>query len=67
MYAVSFLPIIIESNGYIQPQASQFLQDLAKQAAFYRHIPWHNLYLFCGSAAAEGELSLNVLSYANQK
>jgi len=36
--------IIIESNGYIQ--ARQFLQDLAKQAAFYRHIPWHNLYLF---------------------
>ena len=43
---VSFLPIIIESNGYIHPQARQFLQDLAKQAAFYRHIPWHNLYLF---------------------
>ena len=43
---VSFLPIIVESNGYIHPQARQFLQDLAKQAAFYRHIPWHNLYLF---------------------
>ncbi len=42
----SFLPIIIESNGYIYPQARQFLQYLAKQAAFYRHIPWHNLYLF---------------------
>jgi hypothetical protein len=41
---VSFLPIIIESNGYIHPQARQFLQDLAKQAAFYRPIPWHNLF-----------------------
>jgi hypothetical protein len=31
---VSFLPFIIESNGYIHPQARQFLQDLAKQAVF---------------------------------
>ena len=29
---VSFLPIIIESNGYIHPEARQFLRDLAKQA-----------------------------------
>jgi len=43
---VSFLSIIIEFNGYIHPQARQFLQDLAKQAAFYHHIPWRNLYLF---------------------
>jgi len=43
---VSFLPIIIESNGYIHPPARQFFLDLAKQAALYRHIPWHNLYLF---------------------
>ena len=43
---VSFLPIILESNGYIHPEARQFLRDLAKQAAFYRHIPWQNLYLF---------------------
>ena len=41
---VFFLPIIIGSNGYIHPR--QFLQDLANQTAFYRHIPWHNLYLF---------------------
>ena len=42
---VSFLPIIIEPNGCIHPEARQSLRDLAKQAAFYRHNPWHNLYL----------------------
>jgi len=40
VYGVYFLPIIIKSNGY---KARQILQDLAKQAAFDRHIPWRNL------------------------
>ena len=43
---VSFLPFIMESNGFIHPKSKLFLQDLAKQASFFRHIPWNNLFQF---------------------
>ena len=43
---VSFLPIIIKSNGYIHPQARQF-QDLAKQAAFYHHTVSPGIICIC--------------------
>jgi len=43
---VSFLPFIMESNGFIHPQSKLFLEDLAKQASFFRHIPWTNLFQF---------------------
>ena len=40
---VSFLPFIMESNGFIHPISKFFLEDLAKQASFFRRIPWSNL------------------------
>ena len=49
---VSFLPFIMEfpfypflSNGFIHPTSKLFLEDLAKQASFFRHMPWSNTLL----------------------
>lgn len=51
---VSFLPFIVESNGYIHPSAQEFLRDLAHQASFYRSIPSTNLYTFFTSILSVG-------------
>ena len=41
---VSFLPFIVESNGYLHLKAQEFLRDLAYQASFYRSL--YLLYLY---------------------
>ena len=35
---VAFLPLIMESNGFLPPSSHQFLEDLTRQASFFRHI-----------------------------
>ena len=51
---VSFLPFIVESNGYIHPSAQEFLRDLAHQASFYRSLPSTYLYTFFTSILSVG-------------
>jgi hypothetical protein len=65
---VSFLPFIMESNGFLHPTSKQFLEDLAKQASFVRHIPWSNLlqfFLTILSVSLQSALSRAIITHTS--
>ena len=65
---VSFLPFIMESNGFIHPTSKLFLEDLAKQASFFRHIPWSNLlqfFLSILSVSLQSALSRAIITHTS--
>ena len=65
---VSFLPFIMESNGYIHPNSAKFLLDLAHQASFFHGIPWQNLLQYFHSilsVSLQSALSQAILTHSS--